>query len=62
MVHQNLSHQIGGDGKELRAIPALYQRLVHQTQIRLMNQRGRLEGVVAPLAAEVGGCQSTGSR
>ena len=61
VIHQNLAHQVGGDGEELRAIPALYLRLVHQTQIRLVNQRGWLEGVVAPLAAEISGASPRSS-
>ena len=55
MIDQNLAHQVGRDAEELRAAGALHLRLVHQPQVGLVDQRRRLQRVVRPLAADIGG-------
>ena len=42
LVNQNSSHQTRRDPEEVRAILPMNLRLIHQTEIRLVNQRGRL--------------------
>jgi hypothetical protein len=54
MMNQNLSHQVGGDGEELRAAATFHLGLIDHPQIRLVDQRRRLERVVLPFASNVG--------
>jgi hypothetical protein len=58
VIHQNLAHQVGRDGQELRPILTTHWSLINQAQIRLMNKRSWLESVVAPFPAQRAGCQS----
>ena len=58
MIHQDPPHQAGGDGEELRAILPVRLALFHQLQVRLVDQRGGLQGVVRPFAAHVAGGQA----
>ena len=52
MIDQNLAHQLCRYSKELRpALPGY--RLINQSQVRLVNQRRRLERVLLPLVPHV---------
>jgi len=47
--------QRGADGEEVRAVPPVGRRLVHQLEVGLMDHGGGVEGVVAGSAAAVAG-------
>ena len=53
VVDQDAPHEPRGDGEKVGAILPLYLIDPRQTQIRLMHQRGRVEGVAFVLAAEL---------
>lgn len=57
MIHQDLPHQVGGYAEKLSARVPRGPGLVYQSQIGLVHQRGGLQGVVMPFAAQVGGGQ-----
>ena len=51
MVHEDPSHQPSGDAHEVRAILPTDLTGIGKPEKRLVDERGRLEGVVFPLAA-----------
>jgi len=53
MVDKNTAHHLGADGEEVSATVPIDPRLVHQLQIRFMNQRRRLKGVIRSLARKI---------
>jgi hypothetical protein len=53
VVNQNLTHESGSDGNEVGTILPFRLTSTCHAQKRLVNQRCRLEGVVAPFPAEV---------
>lgn len=53
MVHENAAHHLGGDRQEVRPILPVNPLMVDQPQIGLVNERRRLERVVAPLPAQL---------
>jgi hypothetical protein len=53
MVDQNPAHHLRGHPKEMRSILPVDLPLVHQTQIYLVHQRGRLEGVADSLSGQL---------
>jgi hypothetical protein len=53
MVHENVPHYLCGDAKEVSAALPLRRFVPNQTEIRLVNQRPALKGVVGPFAAEI---------
>jgi hypothetical protein len=57
IIHQDAADHLGGDGVEAGAIAPLDVLLVHQAHEGLVDQRSALQGVVAALAAQVGGSQ-----
>ena len=57
VVHENPPHRLGGDTKEVRAILPSYGALIDQLEESLMDERGRLKGMVGPFAAQVARCQ-----
>lgn len=52
VIHENPSHCLRRDSKELRAVLPVDRVLPHQTHVRLIDERRRLERVVAPLVPE----------
>jgi hypothetical protein len=58
MIDQNPPHQLGRDAKKMAAIFPVGTFLTNQLQIRLMHQRGRLQGVIGPLVTHVAGGQA----
>ena len=56
MVDQDPSHNASRDAQELRPIPPVHPPLVHQPEVGLVYQGGRLQGVAGGFAAQaVGG-------
>ena len=53
MVDQNVPHQLGGDTEKVSPVLPLGSVLPDQTKVRLVNQRGALQGVVAALALKI---------
>ena len=53
MVHEDAAHHFGGDGQEVRAVLPIDPILVDQPQVGFVNERGRLQGVVAPLPTQI---------
>ena len=54
MVDEDAAHHLRRQAEELRAILPDNMLLIDEAQIRLVHERGRLQGVGAPLAAQVG--------
>jgi hypothetical protein len=50
MVHENAAHHASGDGEEVRSVVPLDCLPVHQTHIRLVNKRRRLEAMTSGLS------------
>ena len=53
MLDQNTAHQLRGYCEEMGAILPLHPLVIHQADIGLIDQRGRLKVVVAALASHV---------
>jgi hypothetical protein len=53
IVDKNLTHKLGGYGKEMSAALPLQTPHPDQSKIRLMNQRGALQGVVWPFVPQL---------
>ena len=53
MVHEDSAHHFGGDGQEVRAVLPIDSILVDQPQVGFVNERGRLQGVVAPFPTQI---------
>src|SRR5258705_8428278 len=53
ILHQNLSHQAGGNSKEMRTVLPLRKFLPHQTYVRLVHQGRTLQSVVGTLPLEI---------
>ena len=53
MVYEDATHHLGGDREEMRAVLPTDPILVDQPQIGFVNERGRLQGVVAPLPTQI---------
>ena len=53
VVHEDSAHHLRGDAEEMRAVPPVDLALFDQPQVRLVNQRRRLERVPRPLAAKL---------
>lgn len=51
MVDQDPPHRLTRYGEEVRAVLPLAAGLIHEAQVRLVDQLGRLEGVLWPFAA-----------
>jgi hypothetical protein len=49
-VDQKAAHRLGRDGKEMRAVLPANISLIDEAQIRLVNERRRLERVVGAFA------------
>ena len=52
-LHENATHQLRGDGEEVRSILPLHPLVVDQADVGLVDQRGGLEAVVGSLAPHV---------
>ena len=46
MVYQNTPHHLGSESKELRAVLPVNVFLIDEPQVRLIDQRGRLQSVI----------------
>jgi hypothetical protein len=55
VVHQNLPHYAGRDSQEMYSARKLLRPVSTELQVRLMNERSRLECVVRPFLAELPG-------
>ena len=53
MIHQNLTHQSGGDSEKVRSIVRVKRALIHQPQVRLIDQRSALQCVFRTLPLEM---------
>lgn len=53
IVHEDASHQLRRDGKEVGAVLPLCRSLIDQLDVRLVHQSRRLERVVRPLLGEI---------
>jgi hypothetical protein len=53
VIHQNPSHHLRRDAKEVRAILPRDAPLAHEPDVRLMDESRRLERVVSTLASEI---------
>ena len=54
MVHEDAAHHFGGHREEVRAVLPTRPILIDEPEVGFVNERGRLEGVVAPLPAQIG--------
>lgn len=52
MIHENVSNLSTDERQELRSAAKLKTLNLHETQVRLVNESGRLKRVVNPLAIE----------
>ena len=59
MIDQDPSHHLRGDTIEVGAIPPDDPLLPYQSEVRLIDERSRLKGVVRALPAEIRGRQSS---
>jgi hypothetical protein len=50
VVHEDASHRAGGDAEEVTAVLEVARAAPDQPEPRVVDQRGRLQRVVAPLA------------
>ena len=55
VVHENAPHHDRCETDELRAVPPVHLPLVDQPKVRLVDERGRLERVIVPLAKQIRG-------
>jgi hypothetical protein len=53
VVQQDAAHHGCGQPDKLGAVPPVHAPLVHQPQVCLVDERGRLQRVAAPFAAHV---------
>jgi hypothetical protein len=53
VVNEDAAHHLRGDAEEVRAVLPLHLRLVYQTHVSLVDERGRLERVPDALLAQV---------
>jgi hypothetical protein len=55
VVHENSPHHPRRQREEMRAALLVHFPLVHQSQIRFVHERGRLEGVSPAITAKIPG-------
>jgi hypothetical protein len=53
VIHENLPHHLGRDTEEVCAIPIFRLVLADQPNVSLVNERGRLQGVIPPLTPQI---------
>lgn len=53
VIRENPSHHPGSDGEKLEAIAPINGLLIEQPQIRFVDERRGLEGVIRPLAPQI---------
>ncbi len=53
MVNQDAAHDLGRDGKKVRATSPINGVMLDELEIRLMDQSGGLKGVILPFATHV---------
>ena len=54
-LDEDLAHRVGGNGAEVRAILPAVRPVLHQAQVRLVDETGRLQRLPGTLAAQVVG-------
>ena len=54
-LDQDLPHRVGGNGAEVGAVLPAIRTILHQPQVRLVDEAGRLKRLAGTLAAEVAG-------
>jgi hypothetical protein len=57
-LHQDPSHHLRCDSEEVRAIPPFDSIDVDQPQVRLVDQRRRLQRMIGPLLAHIAPCET----
>lgn len=58
VVHENPAHGLGGDGEEVRSTSPVHALLIHEPQVRFVDQSRGLERVPIRLATHV--CRGQG--
>jgi hypothetical protein len=53
VVDQNSTHERRGHGQEVRPIRPIGAPLIDQPQVRLVNQRGRLKGMIGSFVSQL---------
>jgi len=53
VIHEDAPHDAGRDGEEVRAIVPRYGFRIDQSEIRLVDERRGLEGVIRTLVSDV---------
>jgi hypothetical protein len=53
VIHQYPPHRLGRDRKKMSPILPLHALAIYQAHVYLVNQGGRLEGVVGPFASHI---------
>jgi hypothetical protein len=54
MVHQDSAHHLGRQGEEVRSILPIGVTLVDESEVRLVDQGGRLQNVPGPFVSKSG--------
>jgi hypothetical protein len=53
MIHQQASHYLGRNAEEVGSVLPVYSRLIYQTQVSFVYQRGRLQGVIGTFTPQI---------
>ena len=53
MVHQDVAHDLRGEREELKSVFPIAFAMSGQTEIRLVQESGRLQRMARPLAPEI---------
>ena len=53
IVQQNASHDLGSHAKEVTPVLPFNRTLINQTEVSFVDERGRLQGMVAALLSKI---------
>jgi hypothetical protein len=53
MIHKQPAHYLCGNAEEVSAVLPVHPRLIDEAYISLMNQSGRLQGVIWSFAPQI---------
>jgi hypothetical protein len=53
MIHQQATHYLCSNSEKMSAILPVHPRLIDKAKVRLMNQRGRLQGMIRPFTPQI---------